>query len=31
LARAIGRPIEQEHACCAVALEGLGSGRACAA
>lgn len=29
LARAIGRPIEQEHACCAVALQGLG-GRRCA-
>jgi uncharacterized radical SAM superfamily protein len=31
LARAIGRPIEQEHACCAVALQGLGGGRTCAA
>jgi lipoyl synthase len=31
LARAIGRPIEQEHACCGVALQGLGGGRTCAA
>ena len=31
LARAIGRPIEQEHACCAVALQGLGGARSCAA
>ena len=29
LARAIGRPVEQEHACCSTALEGLQ--RACAA
>ena len=26
LARAIGRPVEQEHACCAVSLKGLGRG-----
>ena len=31
LARAIGRPIEQEHACCSVALDGLAGRRACAA
>jgi len=31
LARTIGRPVEQEHACCAVALKGLAGGRACAA
>ncbi len=30
LARAIGRPVEQEHACCSIALNGL-SGRPCAA
>lgn len=30
LARAIGRPVEQEHACCSIALDGL-AGRACAA
>jgi uncharacterized radical SAM superfamily protein len=30
LARAIGRPIEQEHACCSVALDGLAHRRACA-
>ena len=31
LARAIGRPVEQEHACCSVALDGLAGRRACAA
>ncbi|MGC8469364.1 MAG: radical SAM protein [Acetobacteraceae bacterium] len=31
LARAIGRPVMEEHACCAVALEGLSGRRACAA
>jgi uncharacterized radical SAM superfamily protein len=31
LARAIGRPIEQEHACCSVSLNGLNGRRACAA
>ena len=31
LARAIGRPVEQEHACCSIALDGLGGRRACAA
>jgi lipoyl synthase len=31
LARAIGRPIEQLHACCSVALDGLAGHRACAA
>jgi lipoyl synthase len=31
LARAIGRPVLQEHACCAVALDGLSGRRACAA
>jgi uncharacterized radical SAM superfamily protein len=31
LARAIGRPVEQEHACCSVALDGLSGRRACAA
>ena len=31
LARAIGRPIEQEHACCSIALDGLAGRRACAA
>lgn len=31
LARAIGRPVDQEHACCSVALDGLGTRRACAA
>lgn len=31
LARAIGRPVEQAHACCSVALRGLGVGRACGA
>ncbi len=30
LARAIGRPVEQEHACCSVALDGLAGRRACA-
>jgi uncharacterized radical SAM superfamily protein len=30
LARSIGRPIEQEHACCSISLNGLGK-RACAA
>jgi uncharacterized radical SAM superfamily protein len=29
VARAIGRPIEQEHACCSIALDGLGAKRAC--
>jgi lipoyl synthase len=29
LARAIGRPIEQEHACCSIALDGLGTSRVC--
>jgi uncharacterized radical SAM superfamily protein len=31
LARAIGRPVEQEHACCSISLNGLGGRRACAA
>jgi lipoyl synthase len=31
LARAIGRPVEQEHACCSVALDGLAGRRPCAA
>jgi hypothetical protein len=31
LARAIGRPIEQEHACCSIALDGLAGRRACSA
>ena len=31
LARAVGRPIEQEHACCSIALDGLAERRACAA
>jgi len=31
LARAVGRPIEQEHACCSMALDGLSGRRACAA
>jgi uncharacterized radical SAM superfamily protein len=31
LARAIGRPLEQEHACCSTALNGLTGRRACAA
>jgi lipoyl synthase len=31
LARAVGRPIEQEHACCSIALDGLAGRRACAA
>ena len=31
LARAIGRPIEQEHACCSISLNGLSGRRACAA
>jgi len=31
LARAIGRPIEQDHACCSIALDGLAGRRACAA
>ena len=30
LARAIGRPVEQEHACCSIALDGLGGRKACA-
>ena len=30
LAQAIGRPVEQEHACCSVALDGLAGRRACA-
>jgi lipoyl synthase len=30
LARAIGRPVEQEHACCSIALDGLAGRRACA-
>lgn len=31
LAGAIGRPIEQDHACCSIALDGLAGRRACAA
>jgi lipoyl synthase len=31
LARAIGRPVEQEHACCSMALDGLSGRQACAA
>jgi lipoyl synthase len=31
LARAIGRPVEQEHACCSISLSGLNGRRACAA
>ncbi len=31
LARAIGRPVEQEHACCSISLDGLAGRRACAA
>jgi uncharacterized radical SAM superfamily protein len=31
LARAVGRPIEQEHACCSINLDGLNGRRACAA
>ena len=31
LARAIGRPVEQQHACCGAALDGLAGRRACAA
>ena len=31
LARAIGRPVTQEHACCSIALDGLGGRRACTA
>lgn len=31
LAQAIGRPVEQEHACCSIALNGLSGRRACAA
>jgi uncharacterized radical SAM superfamily protein len=31
LARAIGRPIEQDHACCSIALNGLAGQHACAA
>jgi len=31
LARAIGRPVEQEHACCSISLNGLSGRRACAA
>lgn len=30
LARAIGRPVEQAHACCSIALDGLAGRRACA-
>ena len=30
LARAIGRPVEQEHACCSVSLDGLASRQSCA-
>jgi len=29
VARAIGRPIEQEHACCSIALDGLANQRRC--
>jgi lipoyl synthase len=29
LARAVGRPVEQEHACCSIALDGLAGRRAC--
>ncbi|HVZ51118.1 MAG TPA: radical SAM protein, partial [Pseudolabrys sp.] len=31
LAQAIGRPVEQEHACCSISLNGLSGRRACAA
>ena len=31
LARTIGRPVEQEHACCSIALDGLGGRKACSA
>jgi lipoyl synthase len=31
LARAVGRSVEQEHACCSMALDGLSGRRACAA
>jgi uncharacterized radical SAM superfamily protein len=31
LAQAIGRPLEQQHACCSTALDGLTGRRACAA
>lgn len=31
LARAIGRPVEQEHACCSISLDGLAGRRTCAA
>ena len=31
LARAVGRPVEQEHACCSIALDGLAGRRACSA
>jgi len=31
LARAIGRAVEQEHACCSISLNGLAGRRACAA
>lgn len=31
LAHAIGRPVEQEHACCSISLNGLAGRRACAA
>jgi uncharacterized radical SAM superfamily protein len=31
LARAIGRPVEQEHACCSISLNGLAGRQACAA
>ena len=31
LARAVGRPVEQEHACCSINLDGLAGRRACAA
>ena len=29
LARAVGRPVEQEHTCCSIALDGLAGRRAC--
>lgn len=29
VARAVGRPIEQEHACCSIALDGLANQRRC--
>jgi len=31
LARAIGRPVDQDHACCSISLSGLAGRRACAA